>query len=136
MTRLLYPQGNSPLYPLDRRLGRPLSRSGRGGEQKNSQPIPRIEPLIILPVAQRYTTIPALPAYPGFERNIYGKELLITLQVNVGSLSPEFRKDFGQCRVLIYRNASNYPNAIPGSLDNGQTKEICSLGMFSGRTPF
>jgi hypothetical protein len=34
----LYPQGNSPRYLLDRRLGGPQSRSGRGGEEKNSQP--------------------------------------------------------------------------------------------------
>jgi hypothetical protein len=39
------PQGKSPWNPLDRRLGGPQSRSGRGGEEKNSQP-----------VAQRYTT--------------------------------------------------------------------------------
>jgi hypothetical protein len=36
----LYPQGNSPWYPLDRRLGGPQSRSARGGEEKNSQPPP------------------------------------------------------------------------------------------------
>jgi hypothetical protein len=29
---------------LDRRLGGPQSRSGRGGEEKNSQPPPEIEP--------------------------------------------------------------------------------------------
>jgi hypothetical protein len=40
----LYPQGKSPWYPLDWRLGRPQSRSGRGGEEKNSQPPPGIEP--------------------------------------------------------------------------------------------
>jgi hypothetical protein len=33
-------QGKSPWYPLDRRLGGPQSRSGRGGEEKNSQPPP------------------------------------------------------------------------------------------------
>jgi len=38
----LYPQGKSPLYPLDRRVGGPWSRSGRG-EEKNSQPAPGIE---------------------------------------------------------------------------------------------
>jgi hypothetical protein len=32
------PQGKSPWYPLDRRLGGPQSRYGRGGEEKNSQP--------------------------------------------------------------------------------------------------
>jgi hypothetical protein len=40
----LYPQGKSPWYPLDRRLGGPQSRSERGGEEKNSQPPPEIEP--------------------------------------------------------------------------------------------
>jgi hypothetical protein len=35
--RLLHPQGKSPWYPLDRRLGGPQSRSGSGGEEKNSQ---------------------------------------------------------------------------------------------------
>jgi hypothetical protein len=31
-------QGKGPWDPLDRRLGGPQSRSGRGGEEKNSQP--------------------------------------------------------------------------------------------------
>jgi hypothetical protein len=39
-----YSQGKSPWYPLDRRLGGPQSRSGRGGEENNSQPPPGIEP--------------------------------------------------------------------------------------------
>jgi hypothetical protein len=39
----LYSQGKSPWYPLDRRLGGPQSCSGRGGEEKNSQPPPGIE---------------------------------------------------------------------------------------------
>jgi hypothetical protein len=38
------PQGKSPRYPLDRRLGRPQTRSGHGVEEKNFQPPPRIEP--------------------------------------------------------------------------------------------
>jgi hypothetical protein len=37
-------------------LGGPQSRSGRGGEEKNSQLPSGIEPPIILPLAQRYTT--------------------------------------------------------------------------------
>jgi len=36
------PPGTEP-YPLDRRLGGPQSHSGRGGEEKNSQPPPEIE---------------------------------------------------------------------------------------------
>jgi hypothetical protein len=39
----LPPEKETP-YPLDRRLGEPQSRSGRGGEEKNSQPPPGIEP--------------------------------------------------------------------------------------------
>jgi hypothetical protein len=42
--RPLYLQGKSPSYPLDRRLGGPQSRSGRGGKEKNSQLLPEIEP--------------------------------------------------------------------------------------------
>jgi hypothetical protein len=42
--RPLYPQGKSPWYPLNRRLGGPQSRSGRCGEEKNSQPPLGIEP--------------------------------------------------------------------------------------------
>jgi hypothetical protein len=54
--RPLYTQGNSPLYPLDRRLGGPQSRFGRGGEEKHSQHLLGLEPPFIHPVAQRYTT--------------------------------------------------------------------------------
>jgi hypothetical protein len=37
------PQGKSPWYPLDRRLGGPQNRSGLSGEEKNSYPPPGIE---------------------------------------------------------------------------------------------
>jgi hypothetical protein len=50
----LYSQGKIPWYPVDRRLGGPQSRSRRGGEEKNSQPLPALEPPIIQPVAQSY----------------------------------------------------------------------------------
>jgi hypothetical protein len=45
-----------PWHPLDRRLDGQQNRSGVGGEEKNSKPLPGIEPLIIQPVVQRYTT--------------------------------------------------------------------------------
>jgi hypothetical protein len=54
--RPLHPQEKSPWYPLDMSLAGPQSRSERGGEEKNSQPLPRLEPPIIQPVAQSYTT--------------------------------------------------------------------------------
>jgi hypothetical protein len=50
------PREKSPWYPLHRRLGGPQRRSGRGGEEKNFQPLPGLEPPIIQPVALRYTT--------------------------------------------------------------------------------
>jgi hypothetical protein len=59
MPQLLYPQGKSPWYPLDRKLGEPQSQSGRSGEEKNSQSLPGLKPPIIQPVAQCYTTEPS-----------------------------------------------------------------------------
>jgi hypothetical protein len=52
----LYPQGKNSWYVLDRRLGEPQSWSGRSGEERNFKPLPGLEPPIIQPVAQRYTT--------------------------------------------------------------------------------
>jgi hypothetical protein len=52
----LYSQRNSSWYPLDRGLGGSQSRSGRGGEERNFQPLPGLEPPIIQPESQRYTT--------------------------------------------------------------------------------
>jgi hypothetical protein len=56
MPRPLYPEGKSPWYPLDSRLSGPQSWSGRGGEEQNSQLLTGLEPPIIHPIAQRYTT--------------------------------------------------------------------------------
>jgi hypothetical protein len=51
MPRPLYVQWKGPFYPLDRSLGGPQSWSGRGDEEKNSQPLtPLIQSL-----AQRCT---------------------------------------------------------------------------------
>jgi hypothetical protein len=49
------PPGKELSYPLHRRLGGPQSRSERGDEQRNWQPLPGLEPTIIQPVAQLYT---------------------------------------------------------------------------------
>jgi hypothetical protein len=51
----LYHQGKISWYPLDRRLGGPQSRSGRGGEEKNSQCLQGLELPIIQPAVQHYT---------------------------------------------------------------------------------
>jgi hypothetical protein len=50
------PPVKKPWYPLYRRLGEPQSRSRRGGEEINSQPLSGLELPIIQPIAQRYTT--------------------------------------------------------------------------------
>jgi hypothetical protein len=43
-------------YPLDRRLGGPQNQSKRGGEERNSEYLPALEPPISQSVAQSYTT--------------------------------------------------------------------------------
>jgi hypothetical protein len=40
--------GEKTLYALNRRLGGPQSRSGHGGEEKNSQPHRESNPIIII----------------------------------------------------------------------------------------
>jgi hypothetical protein len=50
------PQEKSSWYSLNTRLGGPQSRSGHGSEEKNSHPLPGLEPPIIQPVAHRYTS--------------------------------------------------------------------------------
>jgi hypothetical protein len=54
-TRPLYPRGKSPRYTLDRSLGGLQSRSGRGGEEKNSLNLPEIEPRSSSPYSSHYT---------------------------------------------------------------------------------
>jgi len=52
--QLLYPQGKSPQYLLNRRLGGPQNHPGHSGEEKNSQPplgIKQPRTLIIQPIA-------------------------------------------------------------------------------------
>jgi hypothetical protein len=55
--RLLYPQGMSPLYPLDTRLGGPQIRSRHGGEEKILIPCRGLEPQIIQSIV--HLAIPA-----------------------------------------------------------------------------
>jgi len=50
-----YRQAESPQYPLDRRLDGLRSRSGHGGEERNTQPLSGLEHPIVDPVAQHYT---------------------------------------------------------------------------------
>jgi hypothetical protein len=51
------PPGKEPLVPTGQEVGGGLrSQSGRGGEEKNSEPLSGLEPPLIQVVAQRYTT--------------------------------------------------------------------------------
>jgi hypothetical protein len=47
------PPGKEPLVPI---VYESECRSGRGGEEENSQPLPGLEPPTIQPVAHPYTT--------------------------------------------------------------------------------
>jgi hypothetical protein len=49
--RLLYPKGKSHWCPFDRRLDGLQSRSGHGGEEKNSRPLSGLKHPIVQPVA-------------------------------------------------------------------------------------
>jgi hypothetical protein len=53
--RLLYPRGNSPRYPLDRKLDGPQSRSGRRGENSWPNWDSNSDSSVVQPVASRYT---------------------------------------------------------------------------------
>jgi hypothetical protein len=48
--------GKSSWYPFDKRLAGLQNWSGRGGDEKNSEPLAELEPPIIQSVAQPYTT--------------------------------------------------------------------------------
>jgi hypothetical protein len=88
--RPLYPQGKSPWYPLGRRLGGLQSQSERGGERKNSQPLPVLEPPIIQTVAQRYTT--EISWLPNTSKNWSGEFWLTHTEINVTNLTEELRE--------------------------------------------
>jgi hypothetical protein len=83
-------------------MGGLQSQSGSGGDEKNSQPLPGLEPPIIQPVAQRYTAelsrflrrvlvVQYLDKLKGFQLNpqlaVYKKrsENLISIRVQYNS---------------------------------------------------
>jgi hypothetical protein len=83
-------QGRSHVYPADRRVHRPQSRSGHGGGEENSQHLPGFEPPIIQPVAQSCTTeLSRLLCHLIYGRHPYSISLLGTLtEVSYFSLVP------------------------------------------------
>jgi hypothetical protein len=75
-----------PLCPQEKRswcpLGGPRGRSGHGGKEGDSQPLPGLEPPIIQPVAQGYNTeLSRLLLLIGSSRNSVPKVTLLTEHV-------------------------------------------------------
>jgi hypothetical protein len=84
---LLYPQRKSSWYPLGRRLGGPQSLSGSGGVEKNSHPLPRLEPPIIQPGVLRCTAELSRLICVLFYRTKTSLFLSAAFSFTVGSLS-------------------------------------------------
>jgi hypothetical protein len=51
----LYTGGKNTRFPLERMLGGPKSKTGCDGKDKNSQPLPEIEPQLSSPQPSHYT---------------------------------------------------------------------------------
>jgi hypothetical protein len=99
----LYSQGKSPWYPLDRRLGRPQSRPGRGGEEKTSQPPLGIEPYTPRPLYSQGKS----PWY-SLDRRLGGRIVMVKQPVLVPpsfrDLLPQTLQNF-QTVMLVHRLA-------------------------------
>jgi hypothetical protein len=68
MSRPLYPQGKSPRYPLDTRLGKPQRRSGRHGKKKILDPTGIRNPTTVVQSVAGRSTDCDIPA--PFEKEI------------------------------------------------------------------
>jgi hypothetical protein len=81
-TRPLYPRERNSRNSLDRRLGGPQNRSGRGGEEKNLTILRKSNshPSVVQPVASRYT-----------DYTIYG-------------ISGNYKQKFNDCHKTISRS--------------------------------
>jgi hypothetical protein len=92
---------------LDRRLGGPQGRSGRGGEEKNLQSLPRFEPPVIQPVAQRYTT--SLTTQKYLESEIHACSRVILEKLIVTQLVKKFPDFYGTRRfITVFIEASHW----------------------------
>jgi hypothetical protein len=91
------------LPPLYSRMDGPQSRSGRGGEERNSQPLLGLEPPIIQPVAQRYTTELSRLLISITKRNLY-----VSHFTNIDSNLLNMRWAGNVARMGEMRNAYNF----------------------------
>jgi hypothetical protein len=96
MPLMLYPQQKSPWCPLDRGLNGPLSQSGHSGEEKNSRPLSELEPPIIDPIAQCYTT--ELPSQIPF---LYKVKISLPLELKSSTSMISFRRCDGDLLMTL-----------------------------------
>jgi hypothetical protein len=102
--RPLYLQGKSPWYPLDRKLGGPQSRSGGGGEEKNSQLLLGLELPTIRLVVQRYTTELSRLLYCG----LLFKWIFVSIFFRVPRIFQE-NVSVGPSHLFIFESAIDLP---------------------------
>jgi hypothetical protein len=101
-----------PLYPRERAPGI-QSRSGRGGEERNSHHLSGIEPTIIQPVAQCCTTeLSRLHIY------IYIYYILLSFPV----ISPLLF-------IHIYKQIMNFKNVVQLQPEEGGKKFLRNIGI-------
>jgi hypothetical protein len=122
--RLLYPEGKSPRYPLDSRLGGPQSRSGHGAKRNIPSPRRKSNPVhpIVQPVASRYTdwAIPARSSRTCFGLNSSRKcPMNVCPKVNV-----EYMDIFGVLSELL---------RITGRYKIGEFSAMYTGVLYAGR---
>jgi hypothetical protein len=120
--RPLYLQGNSPLYPLSRRLAGPPSRSGRYEEEKNFLRPSRIELLLLGRPVRSLVTIPTALSKSQVGNSLYLYKLHCYWEVCVKlsffvflSLPPSFSYFFYSCssgNSVLYSICSYLPSGL------------------------
>jgi len=106
---VILPRGLSPRYPLDRRLGKPHSRYGRGDEEKNSHHCPHWELDPGRPARRVLNVLTELPRFQVYseEYKLWSSSLWNFLQYPANSmlcrnilLSTPLRKSPSLCSFL------------------------------------
>jgi hypothetical protein len=130
--RLLYPQGKSLWYPSDRRLGEFQNRSGRGGDEKNSQ--------LPLGIGTYYPDHPARS--PALYRLSYHGSLVSKIST-LSIINSQAVKTYGevevQLRAFLASALDGSEFHIPAALNSGKEPRypfdmrLCEFQSHSGR---
>jgi hypothetical protein len=133
-----------PLYPVNRRLGEPQSRSGPYGVEKNILPLPRIEPRPTSPSPSLYQL-----SYPGSKKNTIQKydsiENCILRFLNVGSflvrerdISFQHRAQRGSGNCLDSKTVGTRENGPGYEADNSSPSStmVRMKGIYPGSIMF